>query len=1148
MDMSESLSLDKNEQPKSSERLIIPEAETLFIAESSLVEVRDLYSDLRSLYESIGAENLSSIGSQFVRAEKLAIRISDLVDELQKSEGVAVPETYLNELVAEVKQRRDELRSLHESVTAAIVAMGFVETTGERSGNEEKSPDTSGQADEPAEPNAVGSETQPVKEVFERDLLELYQRWQNGDPTLFRAGWWHQFDTIARDVSVFLKAAGYAEAAVDLIGKELLKPWMDKVSDKRRHGNKSVRWNHLSDEILHSIRDLLAGKEPDRAVLEGEGAVSAETTTKSAEDTEVSVSPDTIPDVDGVLVEEQFRFQTLQEKLSRHPALEADLAQGKAILNALTGIVETDAVIKLRMKEKYLKVLRGLNERLQQELSQQTDDEPTYRNLVEGDAVFATVPANLPVVSSESAPINPKPEMTYAEVNHERAAARIEFTKARDVYYEALHDHYRKLGVRTKNVLGMNIELPPEIQALKAEHDAKQKEYAMALDATLAARAEKGLAKEEYQSLESDKTKAAFADRFVVQSAEATEAAKLEVGDTSEFVKRAQAMAKFMRDHKGLVRILTVAGYAGIGALTGGAAAAFAAGSRTVAGMVGGMAGGALGGELGRKVYAGEVTKTAEAREDVASEARGTFSFSDFQTKRDAYQSTVKAANRAETKQRAAAVTGAIVGGMAAGRFAAEAVSDVWNSAMTDPIIQMKAVEVPRYAPNGERLTSLSVEGITLRGSNVTELSETDYPTTDVEMPRVMNEIKLHIKDLLEAHPNMNQGRLEEQVFAKLEARYGEQEWWQKADIKSLDIGTIRVEELPGEPTMSPEEQVMSKIGAVTPEPSASLVNSSPETSILFEHTVQSGETLTGIMKEEYAQLLKELPPAEQNRVLDTLFNKVRLDVDLRDSIGLRDGNIDRIYPGETLELDKLGAELKSIIEAGPERPRTGTLTFDASLQDDVETINIKEAVRSPIDEAYIDKGAINGYMEQTEFDRAKEVVKGGAVPLIKSNLEVYNPPQAPQEFLLSGKHFESPGYVRFLAENGFSPEQVKGATDKFALEFEGKTYGWLNELLQNFDSPYKELGNITIKEMDEMTKQAGDSEAALRNVLAEKAPDKTFNLPTIRTWSSLIDAMRQSDKIAFNENTPLSDLVQRYVAEQMIKNNYDAQFKATIK
>jgi hypothetical protein len=41
---------------------------------------------------------------------------------------------------------------------------------------------------------------------------------------------------------------------------------------------------------------------------------------------------------------------------------------------------------------------------------------------------------------------------------------------------------------------------------------------------------------------------------------------------------------------------------------------------------------------------------------------------------------------------------------------------------------------------------------------------------------------------------------------------------------------------------------------------------------------------------------------------------------------------------------------------------------------------------------------------------------------------------------------------------------------------------------------------------------------------------------------------MRQSDKIAFNENTPLSDLVQRYVAEQMIKNNYDAQFKATIK
>lgn len=1057
----------------------------------------------------------------------------------------------------------------------------------------------------------------PYVEAADERAVDFYRRWQAGDPSLFLTMWGKELGAIKRDIFITLRAAGYDEVAIATIDAEVVKPWLDRVGEKKRGRNRDVKWGDLRDEILHSMRDLLAGREPHVAILVGQEAVPAPDLHGETEVAETETVPDQAelaPHIDTELEQAQFAFLAMRDKIAGVPELAVWRELGDRILSALSTISERDEAVALRLKHKYLKTLTDLNVRLERELSERPDSAVVVAGaMVDPDT---GVPANLPVENAthtfpdsgagDSRSELPKPvevpvpsteppvltkavERGYQEANRERAVAREAFVSARDEYYTALREFYkvrldaggdavkdarrevRRLTYKAREFFGGSTELPPYLNELKEKHDLLQMEYALKLNGALMARAESREGNREYNSLADAKTRAAFANRFVVQTALETRGVRHGSEEPSRYVTMIKGALAHMKNHKWLVRAGFLTAYAAIGAATGGVSAAVMVGSRFVAGTVAGAAGGAAGGALGMRAFKSGVERARTALDETLASETDSLSFSSLAAAQEKYGKAYKTMRRKEAVQGAAGIAGAVLGGMAAGRFAAEAVSDVWNAVATDPIIEMKAVAVPRYAPNGEPLPALSVEGVTLRGAHVTDLATADLEVTDVVIPKVMNEIRLHIKDLLEAHPNMNQGKLEEEVFSRLETKYGGQEWWQKADIKNLDIGTIKLEDAPEASLVLDQGPVVTEPltpEVDTPAPTAPVpVTESPvelppadapatapveaaEAAVSAEHTVAGGDTLMKIMKEEYADVLKELTPAEQDRALMELFDRARTDATLRDSIGLRSGDIDRIYVGEELSLEKLGAELKSlVVTESSVQPRTGALTV--AMEGGVEDVPIR--VNSPIDASYIDKGAINGYMERTEFDTT-EAVHQGADTFARSGPGIY-PPRPEVGFVASGNYFDSPQYQSFLRENNLPPELVKDATRKFALEFEGRTYSWLNELLQKFDSPYEELRGITVAELDAVRREAGTSEEALRIILAKQAAaeaaergvavsevPKTFNVSTVRAWDSLIDAIRRTDGFVYNENTTLEDLVKRYVGEQMIQNNYNAR------
>lgn len=1069
-----------------------------------------------------------------------------------------------------------------------FVAAGFADDFSAPSAGTSDTPEALAGTQEPRE----GGDKQ------ESRLVDFYYRWQNGDPSLFLDMWGRDQRAIRRDILVLLKAAGYDELTVADIDREQILPWMGRVGMKKLGRLKDCRWSELRDEILHTVSELLAGKEPDLAVLAPQEAVVSPQPQTEASPVGAEPQPealDTVPDIDKELEQAQFQFLTLRDRVAALPELSVWLELGDRILSVLSTMTERDQTVVLRLKTKYLKTLHDLNQRLEKELSERPGgavavmaadsgsnmDVPanlpveSVTNTSPGSGVEVTNPEGdtVPLVQPEAvAPASEPPVLTavveqgYKAANHERAEAREAFTKARDEYYTALHAHYRNLGVKARELVGMEVNLPESILNLKAEHDKLQRVYAQALDKALAARASV-VGNREYATLEADSTKAAFAKRFIFRSVEEIEAEK-RAEYPSVFASRVKALVTFMRNHKTVMRVGALGLHMTVGAVSGGVANAAFVGAKVASGMVAGAAGGLAGANVGRRVFQADVEAAQANKTETKAKATNEFSFASLGSAAKDYQVAYRSQQRTETKHTVATVAGAVIGGMAAGRAASEVVSDVWNAVATDPIIEMKAVAVPRFAPNGEPLPALSVEGITLRGAHVTDLATGDLEVTDVVIPKVMSEIRLHIKDLLEAHPNMSQGKLEEEVFARLEAKYGEQGWWQKADIKNLDISTIAVAEVPKAPIVqvdgpvvevSPTPEVIPTAPAApTPEVSTPVIETptevevtsapteasapSVEATVQVEHSVTEGDTLMKIMETEYADVLKEVAPADRDRILTELFERARNDATLRDSIGLKSGDIDRIYPGEELKLDALGTELKSLLESESVRPRTGVLPV--AMEGGVEDVPI-QINNSPIDANYIDKGAVNGYMERTDFDTAD---------VMRQGVNAYNPPRPEVSFVASGNYFDSPQYRSFLIENNVPPELVEDATKKFALEFEGRTYSWLNELLQKYDSPYQELRSITVQELDALRKEAGNSEEALRVLLAKQAAaeavergvavgevPKTFNVSTVRAWDSLIDAIRRTDGFVYNENTTVEDLVKRYVGEQMIKNNYNA-------
>ena len=106
-------------------------------------------------------------------------------------------------------------------------------------------------------------------------------------------------------------------------------------------------------------------------------------------------------------------------------------------------------------------------------------------------------------------------------------------------------------------------------------------------------------------------------------------------------------------------------------------------------------------------------------------------------------------------------------------------------------------------------------------------------------------------------------------------------------------------------------------------------------------YTVQKGDTLSEIVNKHFNDELSKVPSEKYSQVLYQLLDRIEASNDLKESLSIKSGDIDLIYPNEKLNLSVIGEELKKVLAEnqigvdGTELiadPTTGPLDIDSSV------------------------------------------------------------------------------------------------------------------------------------------------------------------------------------------------------------------------
>ena len=299
------------------------------------------------------------------------------------------------------------------------------------------------------------------------------------------------------------------------------------------------------------------------------------------------------------------------------------------------------------------------------------------------------------------------------------------------------------------------------------------------------------------------------------------------------------------------------------------------------------------------------------------------------------------------------------------------------------------------------------------------------------------------------------------------------------------------------------------------------------------EYTVVRGDNLWDITEKAYEQELKGLTETEKNQVLSTLLEKARTDNELLETLNLRSGDIELIYPKEVINIGPLGEELKHLVEL----QKSGDLpTYSKHASLEIQTDNSVEnrvpinfsGVRAPLDS------------DTDAFKTSADPIFKTPPPITPPNYFYDNPLDTldrgdssaaiPEKFpepptSSNGNYFETPEYQRRIIEVFGTEKNYNLAFNNRISDIESKTYDMFTRGL--YDSPYTFMKSMTLEQIEKF-----DSRDSLdiRGDLGTNIKYETY-----LAWVQKIKDI-QASGLPYHPETRLSDLFSRYVVEDMVE------------
>src|SRR3989338_458943 len=680
--------------------------------------------------------------------------------------------------------------------------------------------------------------------------------------------------------------------------------------------------------------------------------------------------------------------------------------------------------------------------------------EPVISELAEPD---------LPKASSyELAVLAPSERTIQREKSLE---AKQELRDVEKRYYDALEVYQneansRSLFAKIKS-LGIKPDLPEAVKALEAEYLARRKDYAHELDARLGQRGEKF-------ELSQDDMKRAFARKFILRPQE--ELLKLQESNflSREAQGRIKRIAAVLAKNRWAVRAGSVALAGVLGAASGGTVLAFAGAAGLQGIKIASSAGAAtltcgITNILTQKLV---VDKTAANLKKTTENVETNFNIEGMGALAGELIRDTERNIAAENFQKFTTAVGGGWAGYATGSGISNYLPEVVNGAglraealgkLETSKIVPKVIDTPETSKLGVTIEASAqptfVKDIALpfdsrEGGLVYEHHVKDVSfgpefkpaaLTDADTKALNSFMRVKLDDILSDKPNTPVPEVERQLQAAIQKSFGDSRWWSDAPIKSVDIGKLEVVLVSGNPS------------------APNIING--------EYVVQKGDTLWEIAEDKFKDQLKDLEPNERKEVLGRLFERVKADSGLVESLSLDSNNIDKIYAGEKIELGGLQSELTQVLEDREiiEQFRTsGPLSVEAD--GGVKSVPIT-VVEKPIPggtEVFVDNG--HSYTEATP---AKPVITPEITTSTKSFYET------------------APQHVRDEIRQHFaSPRDFEGAVERAADRVSSRAYDFLDTSFNNYESPYNLVREMTLERFENeiMTK----SNPELRFFLAE--------------------------------------------------------------
>lgn len=423
-------------------------------------------------------------------------------------------------------------------------------------------------------------------------------------------------------------------------------------------------------------------------------------------------------------------------------------------------------------------------------------------------------------------------------------------------------------------------------------------------------------------------------------------------------------------------------------------------------------------------------------------------------------------------------------------------------------IPMQEKVSLTSYDNYGNEARIVHLNDIKLLSTN-SKLEDLD--TFQSQKEAVKKAIFFASNDMLAAHPNIANTALENFVFEKLQKQFGDASWWNDAKLTGVNFGDVSVEipeknanpEIPVVENNNEDNVSVTAVDEVPHKVNIEKLEASQEVGESVKYTVERNDTLWDITEKVYKDELKGLTESEKNKIIGSLMEKARTDNALLETLNLRSGDIELIYPKEVIDLGPLGDELKKLIE----------LQKNSELTDYSKKVHLAIENTDPVKKIPINfQGSGVANVDSYEIETPKAVS------------EVNDTPFHHKVELESVKSYTPLNFAKQQIIDVFGTEKrYEIAFNNLISDIEKDTYDMFTRGL--FNSPYSLMKSMTLNEIKEFDNLD-------TREIREQLDENNIKYETYLAWLQKIRDIQHSG-LSYNSETKLSDLLTRHVIDQ---------------